>query len=91
MYWADVPAHPGLFASGPSLDELAEAMVEAWTLYSHGGASPSRPQQPARPLLSGKPNGARVNKLTLLVPAVLAQFDVGRDVDGDPADVAAAR
>jgi predicted RNase H-like HicB family nuclease len=33
MYWAEVPSHPGLFASGESMDELVEAIGEAWVLY----------------------------------------------------------
>jgi predicted RNase H-like HicB family nuclease len=35
MYWAEVPSHPGLFASGESMDELIEALGEAWLLYTH--------------------------------------------------------
>ncbi len=35
MYWAEVPSHPGLFASGETMDELIEALAEAWVLYSH--------------------------------------------------------
>jgi hypothetical protein len=68
MYWADVPAHRGLFASGASLDELAEALTEAWALYSHGAASPSGPGRPAL-LGSGGSHAGRVDQLTLLVPA----------------------
>jgi predicted RNase H-like HicB family nuclease len=34
-YWAEVPSHPGLFASGESMDELVEAVGEAWVLYNH--------------------------------------------------------
>ena len=34
IYWAEVPSHPGLFASGETMDELIEALGEAWTLYS---------------------------------------------------------
>jgi predicted RNase H-like HicB family nuclease len=34
MYWAEVPSHPGLFASGQTMDELIEALGEAWALYS---------------------------------------------------------
>ena len=33
MYWADVPSFPGLFASGETMDELIEALGEAWALY----------------------------------------------------------
>ena len=32
-YWAEVESLPGCFASGGSLDELREAVVEAITLY----------------------------------------------------------
>jgi predicted RNase H-like HicB family nuclease len=32
MYWAKVATHPGLFASGATLDEVAEALGEAWSL-----------------------------------------------------------
>jgi predicted RNase H-like HicB family nuclease len=35
MYWAEVPSHPGLFASGETMDELVEALGEAWVLYTH--------------------------------------------------------
>jgi predicted RNase H-like HicB family nuclease len=35
MYWAEVPSHPGLFASGETIDELVEALGEAWLLYTH--------------------------------------------------------
>jgi predicted RNase H-like HicB family nuclease len=32
-FWAEVPSCPGLLASGQTLDELAEALQEAWLLY----------------------------------------------------------
>ncbi len=32
-FWAEVPSCPGLFASGDTLDELVEALSEAWALY----------------------------------------------------------
>lgn len=32
-FWAEVPSCPGLLASGRTLDELAEALQEAWLLY----------------------------------------------------------
>jgi predicted RNase H-like HicB family nuclease len=35
MYWAEVPSHPGLFASGETMDELIEALGEAWIMYTH--------------------------------------------------------
>jgi predicted RNase H-like HicB family nuclease len=34
MYWAHVPSHPGLFASGETMDELIESLGEAWALYT---------------------------------------------------------
>lgn len=57
MYWAEVPSHPGLFASGETIDELVEALGEAWLLYSH----------------DEQPNGQRprvaTQSLSVLVPA----------------------
>jgi predicted RNase H-like HicB family nuclease len=35
MYWAEVPEYPGLFASGETMDELIEALTEAWGMYIH--------------------------------------------------------
>ena len=32
-YWAEVADMPGLFASGDTLDELVEALTEAYMLY----------------------------------------------------------
>jgi predicted RNase H-like HicB family nuclease len=40
-YWAEVPSHPGLFASGETIDELIEAVGEAWELYTGEEASNS--------------------------------------------------
>lgn len=34
-YWAEAPAHPGLFASGETLDELVEAATEALRRYNN--------------------------------------------------------
>jgi predicted RNase H-like HicB family nuclease len=34
MYWAEVPSHPGLFASGETMDELIDALAEAWARYN---------------------------------------------------------
>jgi predicted RNase H-like HicB family nuclease len=34
MYWAEVPSHPGLFASGETMDGLIEELGEAWALYT---------------------------------------------------------
>jgi hypothetical protein len=39
MYWAEVPTHPGLFASGATMDELIEALGRAWALYTSRGDS----------------------------------------------------
>jgi predicted RNase H-like HicB family nuclease len=75
MYWAEVPSHPGLFASGETLDELKEALVEAWFLYTQEspvstdiekvpGADRARSaKKPARE------HCGRVEQLKLLVPA----------------------
>jgi predicted RNase H-like HicB family nuclease len=41
MYWAEVPSHPGLFASGETMDELIEAVGEAWALYTGNNTSDS--------------------------------------------------
>jgi predicted RNase H-like HicB family nuclease len=43
MYWAEVPSHPGLFASGQTMDELIEAIGEAWIMYTHD----EKPSPPA--------------------------------------------
>jgi predicted RNase H-like HicB family nuclease len=54
--WAEVPSCPGLFASGTTLDELAEGLLEAWMLYHDGDPTERR--------------GAGVaSALTLRVPA----------------------
>lgn len=53
MYWAEVPSHPGLFASGQTIDELIEALGEAWVLYtSDGAASGQHAVHPAAQSLS---------------------------------------
>ena len=59
MYWAEVPSHPGLFASGASIDELVEAIGEAWVLYSHDESTTE-----ARPAPS-----AAAQSMQILVPA----------------------
>lgn len=42
-YWGEVAGLPGCFASGRTLDELREAVVEAITLYAESGvAEPTR-------------------------------------------------
>lgn len=54
--WAEVPSCPGLFASGETLDELAEGLLEAWLLYHDS--------DPAQRRWSGA-----ASALTLRVPA----------------------
>lgn len=39
MYWAEVPSHPGLFASGETIDALIEELGEAWALYASDEAA----------------------------------------------------
>jgi predicted RNase H-like HicB family nuclease len=34
MYWAEVLSHPGLFASGETMDGLIQELGEAWALYA---------------------------------------------------------
>lgn len=51
MYWAEVPTHPGLFASGESMDELLEAVGEAWHLYTHDDKTVLPATPPATKLL----------------------------------------
>lgn len=54
IYWAEVPDMPGLFATGDTLDELTEALMEAYVLYVNDGpgdlatgAGPSERPEPA--------------------------------------------
>jgi predicted RNase H-like HicB family nuclease len=72
MYWAEVPNHPGLFASGETLDELKEALVEAWFLYVDDSIASSHIEQvvsgSSKDAPSEQPTG-RVDQLRLLVPA----------------------
>lgn len=77
MYWAEVAGHPGLFASGATLDELKEALVEAWLLYTQDHIASahvetiSRRQRPkkARPTTPPSEGSGQVDQLRLLVPA----------------------
>ncbi len=39
MYWGEVLSHPGLFASGETMEELIAALGEAWALYSSDDAA----------------------------------------------------
>jgi predicted RNase H-like HicB family nuclease len=57
MYWAEVHSHPGLFASGETMDELIEALGEAWLLYTHK-------EQP-----TGHEQRAAAQSVNVLVPA----------------------
>lgn len=82
MYWAEVPSHPGLFASGVTLDELAEALTEAWVLYTQDNiasaevevkhwevCAPKSPAKRSRRKKEQEPVVGRVDGLKLLVPA----------------------
>jgi predicted RNase H-like HicB family nuclease len=73
MYWAEVPSHPGLFASGETLDELKEALVEAWFLYTQEVSSTHIEEAPGSEAAAAtKPlekHSGRVDQLKLLVPA----------------------
>lgn len=60
-YWAEVRELPGCFASGASLDELKEAVVEAITLYL---ADDERPRD-----LSKAQASAQVDEMRVLLPA----------------------
>jgi predicted RNase H-like HicB family nuclease len=72
MYWAEVSGCPGLFASGETLDELTEALVEAWMLYTTDSLT-EMSIEPAVPAAAQKKKGAKVagqvDQLRLLVPA----------------------
>ena len=53
-YWADVPALPGCFAAGSTLDELFDSLREGIELYleSETSESPERPLQVTTAVLS---------------------------------------
>lgn len=60
-YWGEVDGLPGCFASGRTLDELREAVVEAISLYVEGvGDETSR----RPPVMKG-----RVDEMRVLVSA----------------------
>jgi predicted RNase H-like HicB family nuclease len=61
-FWAEVPSCPGLFASGETLDELVEALREAWSLY-HDLDRDRSENDSERPEWTGATSG-----LTLRVP-----------------------
>jgi predicted RNase H-like HicB family nuclease len=75
MYWAKVPTHPGLFASGETLDELTEALIEAWVLYTqkvsstHIEQAAETPSSRAHKAEPSARHAGRVDKLSLLLPA----------------------
>jgi predicted RNase H-like HicB family nuclease len=62
-YWAEVISCPGLFATGDTLDELVEALREAWMLYHDG--DPARDADDP----SGSEWAGETSSLTLRVPA----------------------
>jgi predicted RNase H-like HicB family nuclease len=73
MYWAEVSGYPGLFASGETLDELTEALVEAWVLYATDSLT-KMSIEPVAPAPAQKKKKAtkvagQVDQLRLLVPA----------------------
>jgi predicted RNase H-like HicB family nuclease len=56
-YWADVPALPGCFASGTTLDELFDSLREGIKLYleeddQEGPEAPDRPLRLTSAVLS---------------------------------------
>jgi predicted RNase H-like HicB family nuclease len=77
MYWAEVVDRPGLFASGETLDELKEALVEAWFLYTEDAVASTHIEQiesnskKKSSKVVGQPNQpcGEVDQLRLLVPA----------------------
>ena len=60
-YWAEVDSLPGCIASGRSLDELREAVVEAITLYLEGNEISVTEQRAA--------GHGRVDEMRVLVSA----------------------
>ncbi|HEV2791302.1 MAG TPA: type II toxin-antitoxin system HicB family antitoxin [Solirubrobacterales bacterium] len=47
-YWADVPALPGCFASGTTLDELFDSLREGIELYLEDDGADAAPDGPLR-------------------------------------------
>lgn len=43
-YWAEVKELPGCFASGATLDELKEALLEAIRMCLEDGGTPAKPR-----------------------------------------------
>ncbi len=59
-YWAEVRELPGCFASGETLDELKEAVVEAITLYIEGDQPPE--------LTDARRAAAQIGEIRVLLP-----------------------
>lgn len=57
MYWAEVKELPGCFASGKTLDEVAEGLREAIPMYLDDEAADDRPSTP---------HAFRLDELTLV-------------------------
>jgi predicted RNase H-like HicB family nuclease len=51
-YWADVPALPGCFAAGTTLDELFESLLEGIELYLEDEQAPDGPLRLTSAVLS---------------------------------------
>ena len=60
-YWAEVEDLPGCFASGGTLDELREAVVEAITLWLTNGEASTGPERSV--------SRGRVDEMRVLVSA----------------------
>jgi predicted RNase H-like HicB family nuclease len=54
-YWAGVPALPGCFASGETLDELLESLQEGAALYPVAEGEQTRSLRVATATLTDKP------------------------------------
>lgn len=64
-YWAEVEELPGCFASGATLDELREALIEAISIYVADSKTAVLSGHPRRPRsLTG-----HIDRLRVLVPA----------------------
>jgi predicted RNase H-like HicB family nuclease len=61
VLWGRVVELPGCFATGETLDELAEALGEAIALYQADTQAPV-----TRPWTQGRPGRYRVDRLTLV-------------------------
>lgn len=68
-YWAEVPTCPGLFASGDTLDELVEALLETWVIYHEGESFPESAELGESGELGQAELASGTSSLTLRVPA----------------------